>query len=187
MPRINQVLNNFPEQQAIISRLVLGYGEIELSLVSLVRESFGTDVDTAVRILFRARSESQRIEIADALVRPRMVQLKLQGQYSQALGALRHCKEIRNQYAHCIWQGSEHGLAFASLEEPAQSAGGVSMLKFKAITVALLKEQEKYLYYADDWLFWLMKEARFRRDRRRTHKISPPKALPPPKKHNRTS
>lgn len=87
---------------ATIGRILAGYTEIEFQLLMCV-VAVTEDVDSAVKALYRTRGESQRIEIADALCRQRIKALDMGGDYENAIGAMHHCKKIRNQYSHCHW------------------------------------------------------------------------------------
>ena len=61
------------------------------------------DHRTAIRTLFRVRGEDFRILIGDAIMRARYTDVGLEDAYNEMLGAIRYCKSIRNQYAHCHW------------------------------------------------------------------------------------
>jgi len=42
-------------------------------------------------------------------------------EFGMAVGAVRHCLKIRNQYAHCVWYDDHSGkLAFVNVEEIAK-------------------------------------------------------------------
>src|SRR4051794_31432912 len=75
-----------PEEGAIIGRLLAGYGELEVDLALCVAATLDDDVDTAFRIMFRLRGESQRIEIADAFIQQHY-SAGLRSEYGEALGA----------------------------------------------------------------------------------------------------
>ncbi len=58
----------FTLEAAIIGRLLAGYAELEIDLlhcVALAREDF----DAVLKAMFRARGETRRIDVADALGR----------------------------------------------------------------------------------------------------------------------
>ncbi len=82
--------------------------------VQVVREDF----DTVLKTMFRTRGETQRIDIADALGRHYYHSYRLGTQFEMAVGSMRYCLRVRNQYAHCVWWDDHSGnLAFANLEE----------------------------------------------------------------------
>jgi hypothetical protein len=79
------------------------------------------DFDSVLKAMFRTRGESQRIDIADALGRHYYHDHKLGTKFEMAIGAMRHCLRIRNQYAHSVWWDDQSGkLSFANLEEIAK-------------------------------------------------------------------
>jgi hypothetical protein len=60
--------HRFPNEAAMIGRLLAGYAELEIGLlhcVSVVREDF----DAVLKSMFRTRGETRRIDVADALGR----------------------------------------------------------------------------------------------------------------------
>src|SRR5258707_682232 len=111
---------DFTEEGTIIGRMLLGYGELEFELLSCAAEVVGRDV--ALKVLFRARGEKQRIEIGDAIVRPQFKGTQLETHYAETIGALHWCRTIRNQYAHSHWlHWEKEGLFFTSLDKAADA------------------------------------------------------------------
>lgn len=164
--------------------MVLGYPDLESILISYVKLAMGVTPDDAARVLYRIRSEADRLNIADALLHQYFADLGLAGPYAQFLGAIRHCKTIRNQYAHAVWDVRRDHLAFASLDEPARTKSGTSYVPFKAVLSDTLDKQLDFFAYTDDVARFLLKEAVFRTDRRKRHKQALPRALPLPKLHS---
>jgi len=76
------VFRTFPEEGQIIGRLVVGYGVLEFYLICCLGPALGSD-DRALRALFRVRSESTRIDVADALMRPPYKEIGLQDKYNE--------------------------------------------------------------------------------------------------------
>jgi hypothetical protein len=155
----------FHKEAAIIGRLLAGYTNLEVGLmhcVQVVREDF----DTVLKTMFRTRGETQRIDIADALGRHYYHSYRLGTQFEMAVGSMRYCLRVRNQYAHCVWWDDHSGkLAFANLEEIA--AGHDYQTDLKSLTafhveVPLLKSQEAYFVYVDELLAWVNYEGRKR-------------------------
>jgi hypothetical protein len=72
--------------------------------------------------------------------------------YAQALGALRRCKGIRNQYAHCTWFSREGALMFINLEDSAKGAEGPVMIVPRRIDLPLLRRQRELFDYTEDAL-----------------------------------
>jgi hypothetical protein len=183
---VSYCLDNFPEEAEIIADLLLGFGDLEFLTISLIAEAItGRDYSVAARILYRLRGANDRLNVADALLRPTMNDLKLLGQYCQWLGAMRRCRVIRNQYAHCGWdQDSKGRLTFCDLEETGASVEGSAVLTYEPIELGLLKEQQAFFAYTYQLVLWLMNELRFRKDRRRRHKTRYPKSRAVPKLHS---
>src|SRR6516162_3349233 len=107
----------FPDEAAIIGRLSAGYTTLEIGLmhcVQVVRDDF----DAVLKAMFRGRGETARIDIADALGRHFYDDRGLATEFGMAVGAVRYCLKIRNQYAHCVWYDDNSGkLAFVNVEE----------------------------------------------------------------------
>ena len=175
-------LAEFSEEQSIVGKLVMAYGEFEFNVAKLIAHAIGDD-DNGARIFFRIHGEGPRLDVADAIVRPFFERMNLVGQWSCAFGALRYCKDVRNQYAHCQWY-SDRGLTFANIERDAKSPEGVLTVQLYPIDLNLLQKQQTYFEYANDWLHFLDC-----RCRKATGQESPdppiPKSIPQPPKHNR--
>ena len=114
---IMPAFDKFPAEAAIIGRLLAGYGLLEhdlMNCVAIVRK----DLDATLKTMFRARGETQRLDIADALGRPAYRTRNVGTEFEMALSAVRSCLKIRNQYSHCGWYDDRSGqLAFVNLEE----------------------------------------------------------------------
>ena len=159
----HQALLKYKNEADIIGRLLAGYTDLELSLlncVQIVREDF----DTVLKVMFRTRGETARINVADALGRQYYHELGLGGQFELAICAMRYCLRIRNDYAHCVWWDDlSDQLAFANIEEVAKSNelqrdfGSLTTLH---VNVSQLCEKEKYFQYTDDLLGWVNFEGR---------------------------
>jgi hypothetical protein len=145
------------------------------------------DFDTVLKAIFRARSETARVDIADAFGRHYNPKYKLGTEFQMAVDAVRHCLKIRNQYAHCVWWDDYSGnLAFANLEEIAQHNAHVSDLRSLTtfhVDEPLLSKQEAYFVYADDLLSWVNMEGRKRAGKVSTQPLSKPKQIAQPPLH----
>ena len=96
--------HRFPNEAAIIGRLLAGYAELEIGLlhcVTVAREE--DDFDATLKAMFRIRGETARINVGDALGRQVYDKLGLGADFEMAVSAMRYCLKIRNQYAHCNW------------------------------------------------------------------------------------
>ena len=109
--------DRYPQEAAIIGRLLAGYGELEFELYHCVAGITG-DFDTVFKVMFRPRGETQRIDIADSMGRTRFRDVDLGDRFSEAVSDMRYCRKIRNQYAHCTWHNDYSGrFGFVQLEE----------------------------------------------------------------------
>jgi hypothetical protein len=135
-----------------------------VSLFHAVHVATG-DFDAALKKMFGIRSESKRINVAEQLGSPEYRRLNLAAEFQEALTVMRHCLNIRNQYAHWVWWDDHSGpLAFANVEDLVKYPGKVTdfaNLGAHHVDVALLKAQEGYFVYADDLLSWVNFEGRF--------------------------
>jgi hypothetical protein len=102
MRSIMPAFGQFQQEAAVIGRLLAGYGELEYELMVCLWFTIG-DLDTATRVVFRARGEEQRIITADTIMRPRYDAVGLINPYSEAVADMGWCRQIRNEYAHCHW------------------------------------------------------------------------------------
>jgi hypothetical protein len=87
-------LQRFPEEAARIGRIVAAFGELEFILALCVGEVL-RDRDTALRTIFRLASDRARIDTADALIRPSYIKIGRQAEYTDMIGAVRHCRTTR--------------------------------------------------------------------------------------------
>ena len=183
MATILSAFHKFSDEAAIIGRLLGGYTELELSMMNCV-QVVRDDFDTSLKVLFRTRGETQRIDITDALGRHYYKIQKLETEFSMAVGAVRHCLKIRNQFSHCIWWDSNTGkLAFANMEEIAERNDYVIDLKHLTtmyVDVALLELQETYFVYANDLLTWVNFEGRRRAGKISNYNGTKPKPIKQP-------
>ena len=146
----------FPRERDLIGRMLLAYGELEFWLVGCLREALTiVDDHTTARILFRVNGESPRLEVADAILRYTFAKHKLEAKWITAYAAVRHCKNIRNQYAHCHWQVHEGRLHFMDLDKEAKSKDEALNVTFYPINLALIEKQFQYFEYAAGYLAFL--------------------------------
>ncbi len=163
MPSIMSAFDDFPEEGATIGRLLAGYGELELHLCNCVGE-IKNDITMVFKVMFRPRGETQRIDVADAIGRQPFQTIKRDTEFAMAIGAMRYCLKIRNQFAHCHWVDN-HGrcLGFVELEEKAKN-NDPSILIWQTpshdLDVQTLANHETYFCYTRDLLIFLTHEAR---------------------------
>lgn len=175
--------DTFPQEGAIVGRLLVGYGELELSLCFCVAEA-RNDLDMAFKAMFRPRGETQRIDIADAMGRVPYRDIRLGTHFEEAISSTRYCLKIRNQYAHCYWTDDfGRQLGFATLEETAkanQPLDDISRIKISDIDLATLKAQEAYFVYTHRCITYLLHEFKVRAERLTKSPFSIPKKVSRP-------
>ena len=159
---ILRAFDRFAPEAALIGRMLAGYADLEIDMMSCVKVAIGDDLDTSLKALFRCRGETQRIDVADALARHAYRQLRLDTQFSAAIGAVRRCLTIRNRYAHCtFWDDNTEQLAFTNLENLAKQNRHIADLRGAAprhLNLALLQLQFGFFERADDMLVWVLQE-----------------------------
>ena len=131
----------FPDEAAIIGRLVVGYGVIELSLWRSLAAHMGVD-EEATRLMFQRMGEKARIDVVEAALRSPFVTLGMGRELTSAIKSVHKCREIRNRYAHTYWDGDGDFLRFAALEKAAKGSGEISV-ELQPLPLDLLIEQEE--------------------------------------------
>jgi hypothetical protein len=182
---LRSALDEYPREAALVGRILAEYGEIEFELSQLVGKVL-KDQHQGIRVIFRSRGEETRINVADALLRPEFMRLGIKDAYEAMLGAIRHCKKIRNQYAHAHWTagfGGPEGLSFADLEESVESKIGSTFVTTYPVDATLLEKQEKYLKYASHWLYHLMDRHDFLTGKSPGPGVEAPKMIEKPSLH----
>lgn len=180
---ILRAFQDFPNEAALIGRMLAGYADLEIDLMHCAKSVHG-DLDLALKSMFRGRGNAQRIDIADVLARQQYHALGIDQDFERAIGAVRHCLKIRNQYAHCTWWNDNSGeLAFANLEDlarlhvPVQDLHGLDV---HHVTVPHLQLQFSYFEYADDLLVGVIQEGNRRGGRPAYPGITIPAFVAPP-------
>jgi hypothetical protein len=137
--------DRFKQEGDIIGRMVIEYGDLEWDLCLLVSHVI-EDLDIAVKTLYRSRGETQRIDIADALIRNR-IDPKVKQIYETTLAHIRVCLTIRNRYAHANWlhAGSDK-LCYIDIEELAKSNAPVDMqnMQLYHLDMDTVKDQARF-------------------------------------------
>jgi hypothetical protein len=180
------VFAQFPKESAIIARLLAGYSLLEIDLLNCVQVATG-DFNAALKTLFRIRGEARRITEGEKLGAPVYKRLGLTADFGEAIGAMRHCRMIRNQYAHCQWWNDAAGnFVFANLEDVAKENNPVislATLPPKRVDGSLLAEQEAFYKYTDKMLAWVNYEGRLRAGKLSSPLIAKPEKMSPPPLH----
>ena len=178
------VFQHYPKESAIIGRILTGYGGLEYQLSHCLSAALGNR-PSIFRAFYRLRGEQQRLEVADALMRPHYEEVGLADKYNETIGSMRWCRNIRNQYAHCQWTAYEDaGLFFTNMEDPAKKADGNITFKLYHVDEVLLDLQEKYCFYSEDWLAHLRGELERLRNGTTNHFPEAPKIIAQPPLYN---
>jgi hypothetical protein len=173
--------NTFPKEMAVIGRILLDYGELELDLMNCIQVARQYDMNSTLKAMFRIRGEMSRIQIADALGRVPYTTVGLGAEFGELIDAIDHCRKIRNKYAHAYWHDPDMGraLCYVSLEELAEDKDPVNdltNLTFFYIDEPLLLLQEAYFEYVRELIRYCNYEGRFRSGQLKTQLSSRPAA-----------
>jgi hypothetical protein len=182
---INPAFDTFPAEGAIIGKLVVSFGELEL-LCGLLAGTALKNQDMALRAIYRGRSTRGRIDLADVLMRDAFVSIGLKDDYEEMLVAVLHSLSIRNHYAHCHWAPGQDGLFFAKLEDSAKRETGFDADQ-KHVGLILLQEQEAYFDYARSMLLFLQAEFQIKSGNTKHWSAPRPPKRSPPNLHNPAS
>lgn len=176
---------DFPQEREILGTILISYGEIEWALSACLQQALNLSPSDSTRILFRVKGEGARIDVADALVRPAFTKIGLGGQWGCAVGAARHCRKIRNQYAHCHWRKFDGVLRFIDMDAEATAVEGPLIVEAIPLKLDLLQCQRSYFIHALDWLYYLDEEYKKRAGRSPSHDQVEPKSIPAPPLYDR--
>lgn len=155
--RLGSWFADFPEEALLIGCLLTGYGELEFDAFTCASEALQNE-HLAFRLLFRLRSEGQRIDVVDSIMHPLMREFSMDGHYGHVIGAFRHCRTIRNTYAHCHWHHENNRLCYLNFEEAAQSPDYDSPAKIVPASLPLLRRQVSYFEYCSSGFLYLHSE-----------------------------
>ncbi len=181
---VYDAFHRHPNEARLLAVLLAGYGELEYALSDCVGDVLGSQVH-GLKLLFRIRSETQRLDAADAVLRPAYSKTDLAGPYSRAIGAIRWCKTQRNTYAHCHWVESNGTLWYTNMEEIGRQESDNPQLKFLPVPKAILEEQVTYFNYTMQ-CFWHLRSSYARAIGKKDHLdgFALPKALQAPQRHD---
>jgi hypothetical protein len=178
--------SDFPQHREIVGTLLVAYGEIEWAFAICLQRALDITASDATRILFRVKGEGARIDVCDAIARPAFAKIGLGGQWGNAIGAARHCKSIRNQYAHCHWRKFDDGvLRFLNLDNEAAAAEGPLVVKAIPLDLELLQRQRGFFIYTLDWLYYLEEEYSLRMGKSPGNAQVAPKSISRPPLYDR--
>src|ERR1700687_456425 len=172
----------FPVEGATIGRLVVGYGELEFFYAVCAGYAI-SNTDAGLRVSFRLRSETNKIQVGLALMEEPYAAAKLTNELGHATKAMRFCRKVRNQYTHAQWAHSYRSLWFADLEVSAKAESGFP-ITWTLIRLKLLEQQESYFNYVYKYLDWLRHEYRFKSGKTYSNPFPKPAIQPTPSQHS---
>lgn len=148
----NPALHDHPQEANMVGLLVTGYPELDIMLCHVCGLAIGNKL-AVIGALHKVTSEQARIDIANELCRHIYEAKDMTAKFGEAIGAITHCRKIRNQYAHAQWASIEGKLGFLRAESHNWKAG--APLKWSFIDGGLLQQQESYFEYTRKCLMWL--------------------------------
>ncbi|WP_394648155.1 hypothetical protein [uncultured Sphingomonas sp.] len=169
--------DRFKREGDLIGRLVVEYGELEWDLCLLAGMATG-DSDAAIKVMYRARGEAQRIALGDALVR-KHIPSRFNQIYSMTIASLKRCTAIRNRYAHTHFTTTADGeLAFVDIEALAREHGeaDTARLPLFGITPELVDDESRLFHQVAQnlrYLNWEVQAAKGISHGVTTHLIDP--------------
>jgi hypothetical protein len=175
----------YKQEADIIGRLLSDYTNLEIGLMNCIQVASG-DFDATLKIMFGKRGETDRILWAAQLGEPHYKALKLDREFRMAIGAMRHCLKIMNQYSHSVWHNDWSGhLAFANIEDIALLDEIQTALQHHLptdhICLFILQLQEEYFSYVTKLLSWINFEGRYKAGKISTRFYpKPPRMKQPP-------
>jgi hypothetical protein len=141
--RINPAFYRFPEEAKFVGLILSSFGELELTMCQAAEAAAQTIGHSILKALYRLRSTSSRFDVAEAIMEPVYKTHELDEAYKTAIGNLRYCLSIRNQYAHCNWADHHQGgLFFADLQTSANNENFDH--SYKHVDQSLLRQQYEY-------------------------------------------
>ena len=166
---ISSGLKLCPDEAELIGAMLSNYGELEFCLTHLLGTVLA-DRTKAFRLIYKDRGEDRRINVCDTLMRSAFGDLGLGDLFIETINQVRHCKILRNQYAHSWFSWSafsigwgegphpkEFTLKIVSLEEAVSGSSGMAAAP-KDLPLELLRDQLDYFLNAREWLIWLQGE-----------------------------
>ena len=173
-----------PEEAKLIGRLLVSFGEIEVTLAVVVGTVGLQDLQLGLRSIYKVRGTSSRLELADALLRLKLTGMGLEREYLTNRDAIKYCQTTRNQFAHCIWADDLNaGIFFTDLQD---AADRVDILRFnwKHVDIALLTQQLEYFDNTLTGIVYLENEWSVRAKMKASHDFPAPAAIGKPPLHN---
>ncbi|TRC98272.1 hypothetical protein FJV76_13160 [Mesorhizobium sp. WSM4303] len=149
---INPSHDAFPDESNLIGRMVIGYSELDIALCFIGGLALGQKW-AVLDALHAIENEGTRLDVISRLIKHVMVARGQDAKFGEAIGALRYCKGVRNQYAHAQWIHINGMLMFTNPKDIPWKPDG--QIHWKITSLALLKSQEAYFEYTRKCLMWL--------------------------------
>jgi hypothetical protein len=176
---------NHTRERDLVGQMLMAYGEIEFALIGCVAEILEDNIHTTTRVLFRVNGEGARLNVADAILRPAMIKLKLADDWITAFSAAGCCKNIRNQYAHCHWHIEDGEIFFVDLDDDAKAKDDIMRVNLRPINLTLIQRQHDYFEYALGWLYFMKDALKLKKGKPISDPPFPkPKSIPQPPRDN---
>jgi hypothetical protein len=184
-----------PKAAAAIGRLITGYGDIELVLAYCLgavmasrRKPLPSHANPAfhrmryeriaLKEIMKTRGAEERFKRAKKYMAPSFAKAGLDKEFNHVMGALTHCRKVRNLLAHCAWTGSKkRGLFFANLEESARQKGRLLVI-FRHASTKTLYEQIDHFWHTRVWLDYLHQAYCSKNGLMRFHYAREPRKIP---------
>lgn len=155
---INPALETYPDECSLIGRMVVGYGELDITMVSTSGDAMGMTLPL-LDALDQVQSEQKKIVVVRKLAEASFGRLGLGEQFDQALTSIERCRVMRNYLAHCHYSDSAMlgdkpaRLLSVKAHDLFSLERRVHDLPWRVQTVASLSIQEKY--FEDVRKIWL--------------------------------
>lgn len=174
---LNPANLEFPEELAAIGRMVIGYSELDLGIC----HASGLILNnrwSVLAALHSLRQEAARLDIIEHLTRAPFAAAGLGAEFEETLQSLKHCRSIRNKYAHATWNiddtATPHVLLFADITNTDWTN---AKPKFVRTSLVLIQAQEAFFDYTKGCVLFLETRAKGQ-----SHQSMPPK-IPQPLQH----
>jgi hypothetical protein len=188
MASINPAFRRHPDEAALIGRIVVHFGELEVSFCQNNSNALDTYVPL-MKALYSLKATSSRVDFVDGLIRNLYLVHNLGAEYDICISMVRYCLRIRNLFAHCNWAdsptGGDHGLFYADLQVSAKTQDLTH--DWKHVDVTLLQKLEDYFAETMEWLAFLHHEIAVKQGKLSTHVWPRPSELEQPPLHNPAS
>lgn len=170
----------FSAESVLVGQMLAGYGELEYRLSELVA-TLSQNATVHLAGVFKLASPAARLEVFDALLRPKAEELGLASKYAQTMDAVDYCRLVHSQYDCCHWSARNGKVRFLNMEEQALAPKPGARLIWRETDIDLLTAQLAHFDYARVSLRHLQQTM----NRARGAATAPRKQLPTPPKRER--